>query len=73
VSGLSRLFLVAALLAVAFAAAALVAGYPSRLTPGESDDPARGEQSADRDDAAHGQEEVLTAGGRPACAGLPGP
>jgi hypothetical protein len=72
VNGLTRLFLIAVLLAVALAGAALVAGYPSRLTPGESNDAARGEQAADRDDAGHGEEEAPHSGDdQPAGTGVP--
>jgi hypothetical protein len=42
-----RLFLIAALLAVVFAGVALLAGYPSRLTPGEAGDAGHSERAGD--------------------------
>jgi hypothetical protein len=42
-----RLFLVAALMTAVFAGVALLAGYPSRLTPGEGGDPGHSERAGD--------------------------
>jgi hypothetical protein len=49
-----RLFLVAALLAVAFAGVALLAGYPSRLAPGEAGDAGHSERAGDGGPAGMG-------------------
>jgi hypothetical protein len=57
VSGLARLLVVAVLLAVALAGVALLAGYPSQLTAGESGD-AGHRQPGDRDDAGQGPEDA---------------
>lgn len=45
-SGTTRLILIAALLAVVLAGAAMLAGYPSELTPGQSDDAGHGKHEA---------------------------
>ncbi len=47
-SGTTRLILIAALLAVVLAGAAMLAGYPSELTPGQSDDAGHGKHEAHR-------------------------
>jgi hypothetical protein len=66
VKGTSRLVLVAALLALLLVGVAALAGYPSRLTPGETRDTGRGHEGP------HTAEDAAPGTGEPAVEAVPG-